>query len=406
MDADVAERHLYYLAGIKPHRRLGSEGNRVAVEYFLSSVSSLGYHIDATEFKCLDHRIGKAMLRSRDRDYQVYVSPYSLPCDLNTRLVHASTMKELEECRANGKILLLAGELCKEQLMPKNFIFYNPEHHKKMYSLIEQKSPGAVITATGKDLQMVGNIFPFNVFEDGDFDIPSVFCKDIIGDELVKMGGQVFDLLIDSERIPSMGRNVIMRKNRTGKKKIVICAHIDTKDGTPGASDNASGTTVLLLLAHMLKEYNGKLCLELVAINGEDNYSVAGEMDYLKRYGDELGNILLAVNIDDVGFMGSKSSFSLYGVENDLAQSIRDAFSHFGSVVEGEQWYAGDHMIFFQNSVPSMAITTNKCWELMTTITHTRDDIPQNLDPRLLVELADALKKMVMALSDIYGDIS
>ena len=60
-----------------------------------------------------------------------------------------------------------------------------------------------------------------------------------------------------------------------------ICAHIDSKMGTPGALDNASGTTVLLLLAELLADYRGSLGVDIAAINGEDYYSVTGEIVYL-----------------------------------------------------------------------------------------------------------------------------
>ena len=51
--------------------------------------------------------------------------------------------------------------------------------------------------------------------------------------------------------------------------------------GTPGALDNASGTTVLLLLAELLADYRGSLGVDIVAINGEDYYSAPGEIVYL-----------------------------------------------------------------------------------------------------------------------------
>ena len=138
-------------------------------------------------------------------------------------------------------------------------------------------------------------------------------------------------------------------------------------------------------------------------MNGEDNYSVGGQMDYLARYGEEIGKIKLAVNIDDVGFRGSMTNFSLYGVPEDLQTLVRKALGKYERVLEGEQWFAGDHMIFVQSERPAVAFTSSKCWDLMATITHTPDDVPENIDGSLLVELAQAVKDMVLRIDGTSG---
>ncbi len=148
------------------------------------------------------------------------------------------------------------------------------------------------------------------MINDGDFDIPSVYCTEITGEELAKLEGRNVKLHIESSRIPAKGFNIIAAKNPGALQKVVVTAHIDAYEDSPGASDNAAGTTVLLLLAEPLSPYTGPLEIEFAAINGEDHYSAAGELDYLKRYGSDMDRILLAIN-------------------------------------------NGDHMVFIQNGVPS-----------------------------------------------------
>lgn len=90
---------------------------------------------------------------------------------------------------------------------------------------------------------------------------------------LIKHLGKDISLDIRSKRIPAKGCNLIARKVIESDRKVVICAHIDThnsKDGTPGALDNASGVVVLLMLAELLENYNGHLGIEIVALNGEE----------------------------------------------------------------------------------------------------------------------------------------
>ncbi|HSV49181.1 MAG TPA: M28 family peptidase, partial [Candidatus Acidoferrales bacterium] len=358
-------------------------------------MGSWGYSIDATPFNCLDYRSKEPSLTYKGKPFAVKISPYSLGCDAHAELVVASTINELETCDCHGKILLLRGEICAEQLMPKNFVFYNPDHHKRIYALLEEKQPKAIITATNKNPQMVGNIYPFPLINDGDFDIPSVYCTDIIGEEIAANAGETFRLKVEAKRIPTTACNVIARINPQAQNKITICGHIDAVEDSPGASDNASGVVVMLLFAELLKDYQGKMGIEIIAFNGEDHYSVGGQMDYLKRYNDCLKQNLLAINIDDVGYFKGNTAYSFYDCSPEIQQKAKATFSKYYGLKEGEQWYQGDHMIFVQSQIPTMAITSDKVSELMATITHSPKDTPEIVDCDKLVELACALEGLV-----------
>jgi aminopeptidase YwaD len=209
------------------------------------------------------------------------------------------------------------------------------------------------------------------------------------------MSGEVFYLRSDARRIPSTACNVLARKNPRLRKKITVCAHIDAYGDSPGASDNASGTAVLLLLAEMLGNFHGPVCVELLAINGEDNYSAGGEMDYLRRYGDDIENTIMAVNIDDVGYCRGKTAYSLYNLPDELLRKVKSGFSGYPGITEGEQWYQGDHMMFAQKGVPAVAITSDKIRELMAGYTHTARDVPRIVDCAKLVEVAEALSRLL-----------
>jgi len=386
------------LCAVEPNRRTGSPGNRAAADFIANIMRQWGYEVDTTPFACLDHEIGRAALVCGETPFEISVSPYSLGCDVATELVTVSTFEELQSVNFTGKLLLMKGALTTEQLMPKNFVFYNPKQHQKIYSLLEAKRPAAIITATGQDLDMVGNIYPFPVIEDGDFNIPSVYCRDIIGEEIASKTGRVFHLQTEARRIPAKASNVISRKNINAVKKTIICAHFDAKEATPGASDDAAGIAVLLLLGEMLADYPGDMGIEIVAFNGEDNYTAGGEMDYLKRYGHELDKAVMAINIDDVGYIHGKTGYSFYECPEELRNKVGAVFNDYSGLFEGEQWYSGDHMIFAQKLIPTMAVTSERVIELMHTITHTPADVPEIVDCNKLVELAAALKQLITAL--------
>ncbi|WP_135612498.1 M28 family metallopeptidase [Methanococcoides sp. AM1] len=398
MDTEYSENAKVYLnalCDVKPTRSTGSAGNREATDFFAKIIRPYDYAIESDSFNCMDFESGKSSFGSGDGSFEIFPSPFSLECNVESELETVSTIEELEKCKCGDKILLMKGKICDEQLMPKNFVFYNPEHHKKIYSLLETKKPAAIITATERNPDLVGAIYPYPLIEDGDFDIPSGYCKDTVGKEIAKRTGDLFKLKINSKRIPSTACNVIARKNSEADKKIVICAHIDARASTPGASDNASGTVVLLLLAKMLSDYQSNICIEIVAFNGEDHYSVAGQMDYLHKYQKEFDKIILAINIDDVGFKKGKTAYSFYECSDETKQNISKILSKHKGLTEGDSWYSGDHMIFAQDLKETMAFTSESIPFLMKTITHTEKDTPDIIEYEKLVEVAFALRDIV-----------
>lgn len=393
-----AKFYLNNFCVVIPNRRLGSLGNKLATDFFANTIKTWDYEIDSTAFECLDYKVNKPKLSQGEISYPVYVSPYSLDCKTTTKLVVASTITQLEKIDCKDKLLLLKGKICEEQLMPKNFIFYNPDHHKKIIKLLETKKPKAIITATSKKPKLVGALYPFPLINDGDFNIPSIYCTDIVGQQIAYQKNKIFTLYIDSKRIPTTVSNVVATKKPDSKHKIAICAHIDTVENTPGAGDNASGVVVLLLLAEILKNYQNQLGIEIIAFNGEDHYSVAGQMDYLKRYQNSLSQIILAINVDDVGHKNGKTAYSFYDLPKQINDKANIIFTKYPELISGEPWYQGDHMIFTQKNIPAMAITTSNITEVMATITHTLKDTPQKIDCQKLVEIAKALKKLVINL--------
>jgi aminopeptidase YwaD len=314
-------------------------------------------------------------------------------------MVTASTVEELEGVEVEGKILLLYGEITQEQLMPKNFTFYNPEHHQKMVALLEAKNPAAILTATGRNPELAGGMYPFPMLEDGDFDIPSVYMKDVDGEQLVKHADEEVSLEIDAQRIPSTGCNVIARKGKNIEKRIVLCAHIDAKDNTPGALDNGTGIVALLILAELLDHHFPKHKIEIVALNGEDHYSAQGQKEYIQNNQGKFEQIMVAINTDVAGYKKGKTVYSLYGCPEEIARAVYAALSRHQGMEEGEQWYQSDHSIFTQNQRPAIAFTSDQFMELSTNITHTPKDNPDLVDYEKLVDVALALRDLIFFLT-------
>lgn len=382
-------------------RCVGSEGNRSATHFVSKMLNSFGWKTQMPEFCAIDWIDGGATLKFGDADFKVLPSPYSLGCSLSAKLVHATNAADLENTDCNGQILLLHGEIAQEQLMPKNFIFYNPDDHKKIIALLEAKKPQAIVCATTRNSALAGGVYPFPLIEDGDFDIPSVYMTEEEGLKLLPFIGKTMTLRSKSDRIPGFGCNVIGTKGSSGSGKVVVTAHIDSKKGTPGAIDNATGVTVLLLLSEMLKNYSGIHGIELVALNGEDYFSVPGQMDYVSSNQHRFSEISLNINIDGAGYFQGPSCFSFFDLPDYIHKIALDVISETPGLVEGPQWPQGDHSIFVQYGRPAIAVSSQWFIENMNDqdITHTPKDNLDIVDCRRLAEIAHAVKSLILCLT-------
>jgi aminopeptidase YwaD len=383
-----------------PERCVGSEGNRQATHFFERELSSFGWATEMAEFDAIDWVENGAILRSDGVDFDVLVSPYSLGFIGSAELVSASTIEELSLINAKNKIIFLSGGIAREQLMPKNFVFYNPEEHQKIISMLEKSGARAIISATGRNASLAGGVYPFPLIEDGDFDIPSVYMTEEEGLKLSQKTGKTVFLESVSKRIPGKGYNVIGKKGNKNSSRIVVTAHIDAKKGTPGAIDNATGVIVLLLLADLLRDYSGDKLIELVAFNGEDYYAVPGQMNYISANRDNFGSILLNINIDGAGYKEGMSAFSLFALPEDLLKPARKVIGQYPGIAEGALWPQGDHSIFLQFGVPAIAVSSKWFIDNIAEqdITHTPKDNMGIVDCRKIIEISLALNSLIRSV--------
>ena len=381
-------------------RSVGSEGNQRATQFTDQVFRNFGWSTETPAFDVMDWQDMGATLICEGQPFKVKASPYSPGCDVKGKLICVSTLEELEKTDAAGKILFLSGEIAGEQLMPKNFVFYNPEAHKHIVYLLENSNAKAIISATGRNAALAGGVYPFPMIEDGDFDIPSVFMTEEEGRKLISKAGREIHLISAAQRIPSTASNSIAKCGINKDKKIVITAHIDAKKGSPGAIDNATGVVVLLLLAELLKDYSGKYQIELVALNGEDYYAVPGQMNYIQTNKENFGNILLNINIDGAGYKNSPSAFSYYQLPFSIKNKMKNIIKNTPDIVEGKQWVQGDHSIFVQSGIPAIAVSSK--WFIdnidSQTITHTKKDNLSIVKPEKIVQIAESIAALIQQL--------
>lgn len=392
-----ATEHMHVLCTEIPERRVGSEGNRRATHYVKDKFQSAGWDTESTLLSVIDWETEGATLTCSEKPFEVFPSHYSLGCFVEGELIAIDTLEKLESANITGKIVLLYGPITMEQISPKNFVFYNPEHHQRTVAALEKGKPLAIVCATERNSASAGGVYPFPLFEDGDFDIPSVYMRDTEGERLLACEGKTVRLESKARRISETAYNVVGRKAGANPKRILVTAHIDAKIGTPGAIDNATGVTVLLLLAEWLKDYSGKYPVELVAFNGEDYYAVPGQMKYIEQHNGNFEDVLVNINIDGAGYKEGLSCFSLFELPGEIKQAAETVISNNPGIVEGLPWYQGDHSIFLQSGCPAIAVSSDWFIRHMEDqeITHTPKDNLDVVNYERVAECAMGIKELI-----------
>lgn len=404
--AALARDHLGALCETIGERPVGSIANRAAADHVAAAFHDLGLVTRSQGFECLAWRDGGARLRVDGRPYRASVSPYSLPCRATGPLRPLASLADLEAADLTGAVAFLHGELAREPLTPKGFPFYQVREHQAIATLLEQKRPLAAIAATRQNPAAAGALSPFPLFEDGDLDLASVYLHADACSRLAERPGARVSLDVDSERTASTGRNVIAEAGDACAPKVVVTAHLDTKPGTPGALDNASGLVVLILLAAHLRDRPLDLAVELVALNGEDHYANPGEVVFLRATGDDMERVALAINVDGVGCRHSRTAYSRYGHTEVLEPPLAAAFADDARFVAGVPWYQGDHALFVQRGRPALALTSEHIEALMREVVHTPRDTVDLIDPAALAATAAALASFLCALPTRLGSPS
>lgn len=381
-----------------PDRHVGGSGNRAATAYFAQATGDAGLTVSRADMPCYEWVPGHANLEVHGERVVLEVGPYSLPCDITAPLVAVESVEGLESESVRGAIVVLHGAVAAGQYMPRNFRFYNPESHGRVYRAIDDFGPAAVIGATGHDPEMVGSQYPFPLFEDGDLDVPNAFLTDVEGRRLLTHAGGVARLVIVSERRHALAEHVTATIPGAGTGRVVVSAHIDSRRGSPGALDNASGVATLLETVRLLEGYDGRYSVEFVPFNGEDDYANPGELRWLEENAGRFDEIVLGINIDDSGQVGAENHISFYDCPDEIVAAVREELAAFPRLSEGPQWFQGDHAILGIYGRPAIAIASADMHRFMAEYAHTERDVLALADPGLIASTADFVARLVRRL--------
>lgn len=398
----IVERHLDALVS-HPDRHIGRPGNAAATDLAERVLGEHGWVVESEEFEALDCETGPTTLRVGGRDWEAHAGPYTTPLEASAPLLAIESLEALEAAELTGAIVLLHGDIAADQLWPKSFDFVEAPEHRRIYELLEGGGPVAVIGATGHGGGMGGGLYPYPLIEDGDFDIPNAYTTEELGRELVALAGQRAQLSITAERRTVSGLQLTASRGPSGAPRAVVMAHIDSKGGSPGAIDNATGVAALLLIAQLLEDYDGPYRVQLIPMNGEDYYASSGEHLFVAANEGRWEELLGTVNMDAIGARGARTSLSMYAVSERGNGLIHRVMRRHPRVTIGEEWYESDHSIVAAHGRPTVALTSTSFRELCATVTHTERDTLELVDPAEVVAAAEFVADLVRALPAVGG---
>ncbi len=370
-------------------RPVGSEANEETCHYLEGVAQELGFAVTALSFECLRWEHGTSSLAMGGRTYEIHPGPFSPPANGKLPVVSVSTVHELRTATVAGKLLVIRGSLAATPFMPKDFPFYYPDDHKEIIDLIQEKNPAAVLALTGKHPMCGWD--PFPLFDDGNLGVPNAFMS--LNSKLTGTEGTV---MIDSSVTPSAGRQLIFSNNLEDARRIVLCAHMDTQYDTPGALDNAAGVATLVGVMERLRD-TLPITLEIVPFNGEEHYAAPGQLAYLARSQSRNEVPALVINVDGIGYSGSRSAFSHYNLSKKQSAEVADTVERCDATVPGEQWYAGDHAMFAFQGVPCIAVTSSDL-EKALEITHTEEDTVECVEVEVIERTAEVIAEFVRSI--------
>lgn len=340
--------HLTTLTNLGP-RPIGSPANQAGADLIASAFSAAGWQVEEQPYVCTAWQCAQSFLELDGERLDAAANAFSPACDVTAPVVWAGTLSELERVAAKGKLLLLYGDLLRWPLPPKSW-FLLGEGEKKVIETLEALQPAALLAPpTATD-------YYGTLTEDWDLDLPAATISPATARRLMQNPAVRPRLRIEAEKSPAVARNIVARLRSEAKKRLILCAHFDTKINTPGASDNGGGAAILLGLAERLSKLETGFGLELVAFNGEE-YLPMGDDEYLRRAEPYFQSIQCAINFDGAGTLLGATSIAAFDETGRLEAKVRPITENFPGVVWVDPWPESNHSTFSFRGIPALAFS-------------------------------------------------
>ncbi|MDQ1327683.1 MAG: hypothetical protein QG641_966 [Candidatus Poribacteria bacterium] len=307
-------------------RLSGTPADERIVEYISEHFRHCGTEVEVQDFPCpsWEHKTTELTLLtiSGPESLPAFAQTFTNACDIEAELVGVSTRYQLELAPdLEGKILLLYGEVATD---------LNADRNPTLLS-VEGRQASAVIVMNSSETVST------KLIRDPFLRIPAIAVSHSVGLRLRENEGRRVRLRIISRRYDSTGHNVIGRLTGDSKEHIVVVAHYDTAANSPGATDNASGTAVVLELCELFASMGKrKLGLDFIAYGAEEYGRHEGNLggnlgsvEYVRRHPLEVKTTQAVVEADCIGTVAIPPRVQVMGWSNYQRKEILDVLQQF-----------------------------------------------------------------------------
>ena len=147
--------------------------------------------------------------------------------------------------------------------------------------------------------------------------VPAVAVSHAVGERLRQCDGRLVRLRIRARRYASTGHTVVGRTPGGESDRITVAAHYDTAAGVPGATDNASGTAVLLALCEAFTATSRRhFGIDFVAYGAEEygrHEGNLGDVEYVRGNPVAVRRTRAVVEVDCVGTVAGPLTVHVLG---------------------------------------------------------------------------------------------
>ncbi len=212
---------------------------------------------------------------------------------------------------------------------------------------------------------------------------------------------------------------------------VIIAAHYDSLESTPGANDNASGVAAILALARMFADSKTERTLRFVAfVNEEPPFFQSDDMGsfvYAKRCRERNENVVAMLSLETIGYYTDEEESQNFPVElmdfvfpttGNFISFVGNLESHkllcevtgffrqhakfpseaacLPEQITGVAW--SDQWSFWRNGYPGIMVTDTAPFRYP--YYHTHEDTPDKINYDRFAYLVDMLKKVVAGLTN------
>jgi hypothetical protein len=232
----------------------------------------------------------------------------------------------------------------------------------------------------------------------GDYD-----SRDWIEGKLVEFG--LDSIVLDPfYRSGNLVHNIIAYKPGTEfpDHHIIIGAHKDAVEGSPGADDNGSGTAGVLEIARIIENIDTRFTFVFILFDAEEQ-GLHGAWHYANRAAANGDSIIAMLNMDMIGHIENTDDFRIYHGSDvaypQLCQSLATSLSEIGlNGYLGGSSGGSDHYAFQQNGYDIIYLAEY----IFSSVYHSPNDNTSYMDFSYMSRIVKAILATACEIDNTY----